>query len=91
MQVVVFEKIYKCLLDQTARKVMLLLINNALEKTPQKGKTEEILKVLNAICNLHLCYRYKKNALAFSQSDMHNFQNPFTLLHSGKVIVPNKS
>ena len=24
---------------------MLLLVNNALEKTPQKGKTEEILKV----------------------------------------------
>lgn len=35
---------------QTARKVMLLLVNNALEKTPQKGKTEEILKA--CVCNL---------------------------------------
>ena len=43
-------KIYKCLLHQTVRKVMLLLVNNALEKTPQKGKTEEILKA--CVCDL---------------------------------------
>ena len=67
---------------------MLLLVNNALEKTPQKGKTEEIWKRVYAICNLHLCYRYKKNALTFSQSDMHNFQNH--LHYTGKVIVQIK-
>ena len=29
---------------------MLLLVNNGLEKTPQKGKTEEILKA--CVCDL---------------------------------------
>ena len=58
-----------------------------LKKHHRKARQKKFWKRVYAICNLHLCYRYKKNA--FSQSDMHDFQNH--LHYTGKVIVPNKS
>ena len=36
--------IYKCLLHQIAREIMLLLANNVGDKTSQKVRTEKILK-----------------------------------------------
>ena len=37
-------KIYKCLLHQTAREIILLLVNHVHEKILQKVETEKILK-----------------------------------------------
>ena len=51
-------KIYKCLLHQIAREIMLLPVNNVLEKTLQKVRTDKIWKRVDTIWNLNLFYNF---------------------------------
>ena len=69
-------KLFKCLLHQIAREIILFPVNNANEKTAQKVEKDEILKAC-ARSNLHMCYNFAlvlhENALVFSQSEVRNF------------------
>ena len=84
-------KIYKCLLHQIAREIMLLPVNNVLEKTLQKVRTEKIWKHVHTIWNLNLFYNFSlmlQRMHSFSASQKHIIFSCTLLpsLSSGKFL-----
>ena len=70
--------IWRCLLYQIARYIMLLLVDNVHEKTSQTVLTDINFGSAHALIgNLHSCYDFPlvlhENVLVFSQSDARNF------------------
>ena len=55
-------KIYKCLLQQIAFNIMLLLVNNVYEKTSWRVRTDKILK---ASAHYNFALLLHENALIF--------------------------
>ena len=72
-------KIYKCLLHQITREIILLLVDNVHEKTSQKVKTDEILKAVRFDLHYFALVLHEnalvlhENALVFSQSEARDF------------------